>query len=476
MGQYVTTLSPRLVVASVYLFALWFLLFVVELMAKSNPLLWMLLLAVAFMFLSIVVPLSVFGRLILHTGAMAERPVLSEDLEKELLPNGLYASLVIRAHHRQRKNISVTNQYRRQHHRQQDEEAGREVVDSNPNQTPEERNPTLHFPNNSDGTMFASDDERVEPFEDSSLVYTEIDRHSSMGALSENSNGPDALSTNKRSAKERSVSFDSTGPMPPLHPAKIKRPPPLHKRLETTDTAIDLPPAAVLNMPMTGKEFKDLINNAMDTSSIGDTAGLGAFSCELLEEGRTLSQPLNSTPSQSFNMPPTYRVTHTPSSERAQTLSPSTGMQHHRRLSSSRFLLHEWAQESSIRDLYGVAPPAEIPPEITISEGVFEHQRHAQTSPNQNSGHDQRHSSMWSPRRIWDRSTGSHLDRSSAEQIQTNRNGSDNRLDQPLLPTLGGLGNDDTEELEDTLLGEDLLPPSRLYGLHSTMDSKRKTG
>lgn len=34
------------------------------------------------LFIQVVVPLSAFGRLIMHTGAMAKKPVLDQELEK----------------------------------------------------------------------------------------------------------------------------------------------------------------------------------------------------------------------------------------------------------------------------------------------------------------------------------------------------------------------------------------------------------
>jgi hypothetical protein len=66
------------------------------------------------MFFQVVIPLAAFGRLIIHTGAMAEHPVLDKELEKELLPSGLHASLLIRATDRRRKYSSATDQYRKQ--------------------------------------------------------------------------------------------------------------------------------------------------------------------------------------------------------------------------------------------------------------------------------------------------------------------------------------------------------------------------
>ncbi|KAL3938563.1 MAG: hypothetical protein SGARI_001694, partial [Bacillariaceae sp.] len=235
MGQYVTTLSPRLVVTSVYLFLLWFLLFVVDIVAVSNPLLWALLLWVAFMFFSIVIPLSAFGRLVLHTGAMAQKPVLSGDLEKELLPNGLHASLVIHGGLRR----------------------------------------GMHRFMGSDGTMFASDEEQ-NILESDSMVCTEAERPSSMGALSVYSSAAPAEEGGKDPTARAGTLRDGEVSFRHLHTAASVPPSyrSYHRRLQTSDTAIDLPPAAILNMSLTGKEFKELINNAMDTSSVGEEGRL----------------------------------------------------------------------------------------------------------------------------------------------------------------------------------------------------------
>lgn len=82
----------------------------------AGPIHFILLLLVLAMFFHVIIPLSAFGRLIIHTGAMGRRPVLDVELEKELLPSGLHNSLLIRATDRRRKyKSSATDQYRRKH-------------------------------------------------------------------------------------------------------------------------------------------------------------------------------------------------------------------------------------------------------------------------------------------------------------------------------------------------------------------------
>jgi len=111
IGQYIICLPPRLIVASLYLFLLWLLLWFIELL--SGPIRIVVTLGVLLMFFQVVIPLSAFGRLIIHTGAMAKKRVIDEELEKDLLPSGLHASLLIRATDRRRKYTSAVQQYRK---------------------------------------------------------------------------------------------------------------------------------------------------------------------------------------------------------------------------------------------------------------------------------------------------------------------------------------------------------------------------
>ena len=113
IGQYVTSLPSRFTVGSLYLFLLWILGFIVNLVHGWIPC-GILVVLVLSMFFQVVIPLSCFGRLIIHCGAMAKRPVLDEELERELLPSGLHASLLIRATDRRRKYSCATDQYRKQ--------------------------------------------------------------------------------------------------------------------------------------------------------------------------------------------------------------------------------------------------------------------------------------------------------------------------------------------------------------------------
>jgi hypothetical protein len=109
MGQYVTSLPSRFVVASLYLFLLWLILAVAECMA--GPFQWLLVGVVLFLFFQVVISLSAFGRLIIHTGAMSKKRVLDPEFERYLLPSGLHASLLIKASEGSRRRTSVMTQY-----------------------------------------------------------------------------------------------------------------------------------------------------------------------------------------------------------------------------------------------------------------------------------------------------------------------------------------------------------------------------
>jgi hypothetical protein len=111
MGQYVTSLPMRFVVASLYLFLLWIVLLIMTLMKGPVP--YLIVATVGFMFFQMVSSLSCFGRLIIHTGAMGQKRVLDPEFERHLLPSGLHASLLIKATERARRCTSATAQYQK---------------------------------------------------------------------------------------------------------------------------------------------------------------------------------------------------------------------------------------------------------------------------------------------------------------------------------------------------------------------------
>ena len=110
MGQYVTALPSRFVVMSLYLFLIWLMLLLIVIV--SGPLVLILLSVTLFLFFQVVISLSAFGRLVAHTGAMSNKRILDPEFERQLLPSGLHASLLIKATERSRRRTSVTDQYR----------------------------------------------------------------------------------------------------------------------------------------------------------------------------------------------------------------------------------------------------------------------------------------------------------------------------------------------------------------------------
>ena len=206
-----------------------------------------------------------------------------------------------------------------------------------------------------------------------------------------------------------------------------------HRRIPTTETATSLflPPATILNLSMSAKEFNDLIDSAIDTSSlynksskIGATGALdfneirferstdeeeevyddhgndndclragnpsdlvcgrqrarGTLATGRFESNNDTTIPempcaTNSNANAGIlsSVYPMSTATaraivdrnhsHNQNQQHQQLLT-----RHHRRVSSSRFLLQEWAQENSVRDFYGAAPPADWTQEIGWAE------------------------------------------------------------------------------------------------------------
>ena len=110
MGQYSVALPSRYVVVSLYLFLLWLILLVTDLV--SGPFCVALVGVVVCMFLHAVVSLSAFGRLIIFTGAMGKRHILEPEMERNLMPSGLHAVLLIAATERKRRGLEARDQYK----------------------------------------------------------------------------------------------------------------------------------------------------------------------------------------------------------------------------------------------------------------------------------------------------------------------------------------------------------------------------
>ena len=277
-GSYITSLPPRFVVASLYLCLLWVVLFIVDLVHVVPAT--VLVLTVIILFFSVVPSLSMFGRLILHTGAMSSsRPVLSPKLEQELLPTGLQSSLLIRAIiNSKRKNYSVMNQYNkhvRRRNRQQQQQGRRRRGGGNEQD------------DDQDGDKQVIEDLEMGGWLDRSIVennYTtagvttlrHMNRHSRGIDFVDNNeedldadfdldvdddNIPSNVNRTKKNCQNKQEQIQ--GRITLIEGGGGRRRRHHHRRTETMDTIMYLPPASVLNLPMSRKEFKDLVDNTI---------------------------------------------------------------------------------------------------------------------------------------------------------------------------------------------------------------------
>ena len=294
-GSYVTSLPPRFVVASLYLCLLWVVLFIVDLVHVIPAT--VLVLTVLILFFSVVPSLSMFGRLILHTGAMSSsRPVLSPKLEQELLPTGLQSSLLIRAiiNSKHRKNYSVMNQYNnnnnkqqigRRRHRyqtwQQQQQKGNEqngndepspwedlemgggwldrsFVDSNDTTTAGVT--TVRRMNRHSRRIDAVEDED-DDVNDLDVDDDNDDNNIPSGVMGRTQNNFQYELEQEHNVQRHITTAGRGGTRDSRHHDHYHHH--HHRRTETMDTNMYLPPASVLNLPMSRKEFKDLVDNTI---------------------------------------------------------------------------------------------------------------------------------------------------------------------------------------------------------------------
>jgi hypothetical protein len=421
LGQYVTSLPPRFALASIYLFLLWILLFVIDLVV--GPLAIVLVVLALIMFFSIVLPLSAFGRLIMHTGAMSQRPVLSADLEKDLLPSGLQSSLLIHATHRQRRNVCVTAQYRRQ--------AVLNSARPPPDATTNNNLSSRAIPSGSGDVPLSG------PLSGNQEGNSSLERIDLQGWVN---------STNSGCRNESKLSFE----------ARQGRK--NHRRLESGDTifsdALLLPRASILNATISRSELRELIETSLTTTT---TSSQPRENSPPSRRSTTANQQSTSAPIDvnSNNQSPQ------PSNAIGSIARPSVITKHHRRVSSAALgLLSEWAVESDVRNQYGAGPPADLPSEIDI----YEHT--AQQDIEDNSWSPWRRSSPFlsllrSPNEEEDQALdhGAPPPRSSVADAKMEREDKDSSLTQPLLREY--IATDDySKDDESILLGEEILQQS----------------
>mmetsp|Transcript_25981 Transcript_25981/g.36620 ORF Transcript_25981/g.36620 Transcript_25981/m.36620 type:complete len:627 (+) Transcript_25981:229-2109(+) len=111
MGQYVAELPGRFIVCSFYAFFIWSILYCF-LLLPVGYISYFLVISVTIAFLHVVVVMSSFGRLIMHSGAMGSESIFEKSFEKSLNPHQLHASLLSKARAQLKTNTSIMRQYR----------------------------------------------------------------------------------------------------------------------------------------------------------------------------------------------------------------------------------------------------------------------------------------------------------------------------------------------------------------------------
>lgn len=96
IGQYVVELPGRFIVGSIYTFTIWMTLFINILMPG---ILWPFLLGafVVVCFVHTITAFSAFGRIVMHTGAMGDRPIFDPTYEDNQSPHSLHQDLLAKA-------------------------------------------------------------------------------------------------------------------------------------------------------------------------------------------------------------------------------------------------------------------------------------------------------------------------------------------------------------------------------------------
>jgi hypothetical protein len=348
LGQYSMSLPPRLVVASLYIFLLWSGLFVLDLVVA--PLGWILVVIILVLFWgAIVIPLSALGRLILQTGAMAQTPILPHDLEQQLLPSGLQASLLLRALHRQRR--MNTHQ-----HDSGSRGGGGGVA-------------TAQGPGGD--ANGAAEDDVTRQYRRRSR---QVDSPSQRGETEHNKEEGHEFPTTTTTTTASSLNTTSKTTTPTLslllgRPTQLQH----HHRQESVDFC--MPRASILNSAISNQQLHELVEStfALPQSTVSRTASSNEKSTtsaglvpDMTEDNVSPTTPLSS---RLLRRPPAPASGTTTTTTSPAIRRPLTLTRHHRRASSTASaLVQEWTQDVDVRELYGATMPAELPPdEIVVS-------------------------------------------------------------------------------------------------------------
>lgn len=339
MGQYVTSLPSRFVVASLYLFLLWLLLLLIDMV--EGPVLYVMMAIVLSLFFQVVVSLSAFGRLIIHTGAMGRKRVLDPELERQLLPSGLHASLLIKATERIRRRTSVHTQYSSKSKRSG---SSREA---SPEQSQLERGMS-----DSLGP--------IQPTSATSSASSDYPMQSSVGSNQATIESKEAGSRAVGTTSEISRSLAATTPLgyyvegkyeQPWQRGRIKA----HRRMESTDSAfsvddlvkdINFPNASVLNRALVSKDLRQVVELALsrDTSEDhnNDDDDDEADAAEWNTDETAVYIEQSPVPVLQLEIP----------SRHERRVSDLDG------LPATSQLLKEWKEDDEVREMYNIEPPS----------------------------------------------------------------------------------------------------------------------
>lgn len=368
IGQYVISMPPRFVVAALYLFVFWLLLAFLDLMSGPSRIL--LAAVVFFLFFQVIVPLSAFGRLIIHTGAMAKRRVLEENFEKELLPSGLHASLLIRAAGQRRKYTSAINQYKKK------EKTKRPFSPATVGSSPRNTSQSSVLPRE-DAPAIPG----VYPNCDRSVSAWDRDRSQSVRSVGSTAQ----LSTNTLSDALFEGEMGLLGGEDDLHPLKTKNS--KHTRSASGDVAFPRP--SLLNSVNASSDLNEVVSRALAETEmrVRDTEFL-PDSLHFVEDSRGSLQLGDLSVDKADGRLAQIGEGHETGSD--QETSLWTKDSHRQRQSLNRpptekdsySLMAEWAEESSVRFLYDESPASIfVPaPEVEDVKTVTESTRHPRPS------------------------------------------------------------------------------------------------
>lgn len=300
MGQYVTAMPSKFVVASLYLFLMWLSMLFIQLI--SGPVVFVLLFIVAYLFFQVVVSLSAFGRLIIHTGAMGEKRVLDPEFERQLLPSGLHASLLIKATERSRRKTLATDQY---------------------------RSKSVSVRDNSQALGAAS--EKTTP-------------------LDEQTGENDDLSVDDMQAIENTAR--KIGPSPGKSPASfgsINR-----ERVASVDDLVEeiaFPRPSVLNRTVS-RELRSVVNDTLSTRSWRNSM---EQTLNDIKHGNNNAQGVSAPTDNSNPSNWSDPAERNPRRAHRQSVRASNVLS-----GNSRTLRQEWQEENDVRDIYDIEAPVQI--------------------------------------------------------------------------------------------------------------------